>query len=127
MINSKSLEKNCYSSEIESLFRELLSNIKHKIQEKNKNDNNSLVMELPYYFPQLIIINNSDKINLNDVRIIIYGKLIETLKENNYQVKIKISKLDETAYLTISWSCSLEKYKKKINSYKELINSHMSD
>jgi hypothetical protein len=123
--NSNKLEKNSGSIDIEDISNEILKHIYLRIKDEHKLNKNELLIELPYYYERLTLIHNSDEFDIKQVRLIIWGKVIESLNNNNFMTKINIETKTEKCTLYIKWASSFDKYKKDLDKYKNLIMQNM--
>ena len=123
--NSKKLEKNNSVIEIDDIYNDIIKHIYLKIKDEHKLNKNDLIIELPFYYEKLALINNSDNFDIKHVRILIWGKILESLGENNFHTKINIDEKNEKCFLYIKWPSNLDKYKKDLGKYKNIINQSM--
>lgn len=120
--DAKYLSHNSYSVEIESYCKRILTDISVRIRDTNKNNQNTLIYELPFYFEHLLSIIENDILSIDDLRTIVWGVIVESLLKKNYNVSINVSKQNETCNIEIKWVTSLSYYSSKIDRYKTLLN-----
>tara|TARA_B110000263_G_scaffold246551_1_gene257766 strand:- start:8998 stop:9390 length:393 start_codon:yes stop_codon:yes gene_type:complete len=127
MFNATLLHKNTYSNDIDKVYNDILKNIFCIIKDTNINHQNNIIYELPFYFESLISLIDKNIINIDKLRIIIWGKIIECLKAQNFTAVIDIQNNCEKCFLYISWSTSLDVYSKSFNKYNDIIqkNKHI--
>ena len=123
--NSKRLEKNSNIIEIDDIYNDLIRHIYLCIKDEHKISKNELIMELPFYFEKLALINNSDNLDIKDVRLIIWGKILENLNENFFQTQLSIDEKNEKCFLCVKWASSYDKYKKDLSKYKAIISKSL--
>ena len=121
MFNASTLSHNPYSIQIDKTIVDLTKNIFSKIKDANQNQNTSMIYELPFYFESLLEIVEKDIINIDNIRDIIWGRIIELLVEREFIVSINLNKKEEKCHLFINWKTSLDKHIGEINKYKNLI------
>ena len=123
--NSNKLEKISNNIDIEDISNEILKHIYLRIKDEHKLNKNELIIELPYYYERLTLITNSDDFDIKQVRLIIWGKLIENLNNNNFNTKLNIDTKIEKCTLYVKWASTFDKYKKDLDKYKNLIIQNM--
>ena len=123
--NSNKLDKNSNNIDIEDISNEILKHIYLRIKDEHKLNKNELIIELPYYYERLTLITNSDDFDIKQIRLIIWGKLIENLNNNNFNTKINIDTKTEKCILYVKWASNFDKYKKDLDKYKNLIIQNM--
>jgi hypothetical protein len=123
--DAKKLEKNSNIIDIEDISNEILKNTYLRIKDEHKLNNNELILELPYYFEKLALIPNSEEFDIKQIRLIIWGKIIENLNNNNFSTRIKIDTKNEKCILYVKWTSSFDKYKKELQKYKDIIINNM--
>lgn len=127
MIEASRLNNNVYSRLISETNSKLINDVFNKIKDTNKNNQNKLLYELPYYFENLLEIIEKQSMTIDQLRIIIWGNIIESLTQNGFGVTIDNQKKDEKCYILIRWPTSLDKYTNQIDKYNKLINSCLCD
>jgi hypothetical protein len=127
MINASQLNNNVYSNLITDTNKKLILDVYSRIKDANKNNLNKILYELPYYFENLLEIIEKKSLSIDNLRIIIWGNIIENLKQNGYTVSIDVQKKEEKCYIFVKWPTSLDKYTDQIDKYNTLINNCMCD
>jgi hypothetical protein len=122
MIEASKLYNDIHFKLINEVHKKIINSIFSKIKDANSNNLNEINYELPYYFEDLYAIIEKNQLTINDLRILIWGEILEILKQKGFDVYIDIQKNEERCYLIIKWVTVLDKYKDRIMKYRDLIN-----
>lgn len=123
MINATKLNNNVYSNIINDTNKKIINNLFSQIKDANKNNTNKILYELPFYFENLFEIIENDIITISNLRILIWGNVIESLTQNGFTVTIDVQNNHEKCFILVKWPTSLDKYTLQIDKYNKLIKS----
>jgi hypothetical protein len=126
MIEATKLNNNVYSSIINDTNKKIINNVFSNIKDANKNNTNKVLYELPFYFENLLDIIENDIITIGNLRILIWGNVIESLTHNGFSVTIDIDNSNEKCFILVKWPTSLDKYTEQIDKYNDLIKKCVS-
>jgi len=124
MFNSSQLHKNPYSQDINKVYSNIIKDIFSKIKNSHQNNQSSIIYELSFYFETLLDLIEKDIMTLDEIQTVVWGKIVECLIQNHFNIELDIQKENEKCYCYISWTTSLDKYTNNINKYKDIINKH---
>lgn len=125
MIDASDLNNNVHDKLIRDTQKKIINSVFHEIKHANNiNNANNIIYELPYYFEHLIDILETENVDICDLRTIVWGNILEILRDKGYQVTIDVQPEDEKCYLLIRWTTSIEKHIKQIDKYSNLINNY---
>ena len=123
MFNASLLNNNSYTSHIDRTINELTKNVFLHIKTANNNQINKITYELPYYIESLLEIVEKDIMTIENLRTLIWGRIIECLNQNGFETSVSIHEIEEKCHLFISWPTSLDKHTRHINKYHNLIKN----
>jgi len=127
MFNASILNNNHYSYQIDRTINELTKNVFSKIKAANNNQINNITYELPFYWETLIEIIDKDIMLIEDLRILIWGSVVECLNNNGFITSLNIKNNEEKCHIHIQWPTSIDKHMKQLNKYKKLIKNNISN
>lgn len=123
MIAATKLNNNVYSNIINDTNKKIINNVFSQIKDANKNNTNKILYELPFYFENLLAIVENDIITISNLRILIWGNVIECLTQNGFTVTIDVQNNNEKCFIFVKWPTSLDKYTLQIDKYNKLIKN----
>jgi hypothetical protein len=127
MINASKLNNNVYATIINDTKKQIINNVFSQIKDANKRNTNKIFYELPFYFENLLEIIEQNIMTISDLRILIWGNVIESLEHNGFTVNIDIQKSSEKCFIFVKWPTSLDKYTEQIDRYNKLIKNCKCD
>ena len=123
--SSEKLEKKSFIIDIDDICNDILKHIYLQIKDEHKLSKNELITELPFYYEKLTLLNNSDDFDIKEIRLLLWGKIIEDLNKNNFKTQISIETKNEKCFLYIKWASCFDKHKKDLDKYKALISKNL--
>ena len=113
---NKLRKNNRLDIQIESAIKEELIKIKKNIMNDFNKGNDYSIVKLRYIYHDI-------NYPLKDLKILIYGKIMETLKDKGFNIKFISGKqnLDEIPRFKIDWSENNKSI--ELNKYRNLLNN----